>query len=77
MSQKDYPTIVTQDIDILVLMIVHALPENPVHLMKPPILIVKKKIIASLAFHQQHQNLREFIVFVHGFSRCDSISDIY
>ena len=49
MFQKGYPTIVTQDVAILVLMIAHALPDKPVLLMKPSIRKVKKKIFSSSA----------------------------
>ena len=52
MSQKGYPTIVTKDVDILVLMIAHALQDKPTLLMKPPIRIVIKKIFYSSAFQQ-------------------------
>ena len=55
-SQKGYPTIVTQDVDILVLMIAYALPEKFVLLMKPPIVKMKKKVFSSSALQQQHQN---------------------
>ena len=55
-SQKGYPTIVTQDVDILVLMIAHALPGKPALLMKPPIGKVKKKVFSSSALPQHHQN---------------------
>ena len=75
MSQKGYPIIVTQDVDILVLMIAHALPDKFVLLMEPPIGKVKK--VFSSSVFQQHQNLREFILLVHGFSGCDSTSTIY
>ena len=77
MSQKGYPTIVTQDVDILVLMIAHALPDKPVLLMKPPIVKVKKKIFLSSALQQQHQNFRKFILLVHGFSECDFTNAVY
>ena len=77
MSQKGYPTIVTQDVDILVLMIAHALPDKPFLLMKPLIEKVKKKVFSSSALQQQHQNLSEFILLVHGFSGCVSTSAIY
>ena len=55
-SEKGYPTIVTQDVDILELMIAHALPDKPVLLMKPLIEKVKKKVFPSSALQQQHQN---------------------
>ena len=57
-SEKGYPTIVTQDVEILVLMIAHVLPDKPVLLMKPLIGKVKKKVFSSLALQQLHQNLR-------------------
>lgn len=76
-SQKGLLTIVTQDVDILVLMVAHALPDKPVLLMKPPIGKVKRKVFSSLALQQQHQDLKEFILLVHGFSGCDSTSAIY
>ena len=57
-SQKGYPTIVTQGVDILVLMIAHVLPDKPVLLMKPLIGKVKKKVFSSLTLQQQHQYLR-------------------
>ena len=50
MSQKGYPTIVTKDVDILVLMIGHALTDKLVLLMKPPTGKVKKKIFSFSAF---------------------------
>ena len=45
--------------------------------MKSPIGKVKKEIFLFSALQQQHQNFREFILFVHGFSGCDSTSTIY
>ena len=59
------------------LLIVHAFPDKPIFLMKPPIGKVKKKVFSSLDLQQQHQNLREFIPLVLEFSGCDSISAIY
>ena len=61
-SQKYYPTIVTQDVNILVLMIAHALPDKPFLLMKPLTEKVKKKVFSSSALQQWHQNLSEFIL---------------
>ena len=58
-------------------MIAHALPDKPILLIKPPIGKVKKKVFSSLALQQQHQNLREFTLLVHGFSGFDSTSAIY
>ena len=54
MSQKGYPIIVTQDVDILLLMIAHALPDKPVLLMKLLIGKVKKKVFSSSTLQQQH-----------------------
>ena len=77
MSQKGYPKIVTQDVDILVLVIAHTLPDKPVLLMKPLIGKVKKEVFSSSALQQLHQILREFILLVHGFGGCVSTSGIY
>ena len=59
------------------LMIAHALPDKPVLLMKPPIGKVKEKIFPFLALQQPHQNLREFIPLVNGFSGCGFTNAIY
>ena len=67
-SQKGYPTNVTQDVDILLLMISHAVPDKPVLLMKPLIGKLKQKVFSTSSLQQQHQNLREFSLLVHGFS---------
>ena len=75
-SEKGYPTIVTQDVENLVLMIAHALPDKPVLLMKPPIGKMKKKVFSSSALQQQHKNLSEFILLVQGFCGCVSTSAI-
>ena len=57
-SQKRYETIVTQDVNLLVLMIANALPDKPVLLMNPPIGKVKKKVFSSLGLQQQDQNFK-------------------
>ena len=59
------------------LMIAHALQDKPVLLRKLLIRKGKKKIFSSSALQQQHQNLREFILLVHGFSGCVFTSAIY
>ena len=61
-SQKGYPTIVTQTVDILVLTIADALPDKPALLMKPPNGKVKKIVFSSSALQQQqHQNLKGWL----------------
>ena len=45
-SQNGYPTNVTQDVDALVLMFAHVLPDKPVLLMKSTIGKMKKKVFS-------------------------------
>lgn len=76
-SEKFSTTIVTQDVDVLVLMIAYALPDKPILLLKPPIGRVKRKVFSSLTLQQEHVNVKEYILLVHSFSGCDSTSAIY
>lgn len=76
-SQQLLPTIVTQDIDVLVILTALATPGKPVLFLKPKIGRAKRKVYSSTILQGQHSGIKTYILLAHAFSGCDTTSAIH
>lgn len=54
-----------------------ASPQRPIFLLKPKIGQVRRKVFSPFSLQQQHRNVKDYILTVHGFNGCDTTSAIY